>query len=484
MGGEKVSLADDLFDELDKNEESDYGKPIATVTDEAESIRLYNRRFTFGEITEEEFDAGLEARIIRRGMTVDEVKRYFPPDEHSELNYNRTALVRAVLREARRLAGKDRVVSDVITNRNFYYSHLMYTCRALGDTDAVAIMSTLNDVLMDLVKSAGLDDKVGKVKLFKSIFRGRDDVYGFGEGLRVKQPLTSGVILRHLEGKHRLSIYPLLPDNTTFLAVADIDDLDLQAMQAYLDVARTYEVPTYLEVSKSGGYHLWTFFTEPVPAPAAGELVKRILRDTDLPEAIKIFPRQPDLSSPENLAEYINVPLFGEDVRNGRTVFLNEGSEPHADQWEFLASVKKMTPERLEEITKLNHIEPSAAGEEAVSEETTAVAKEWHSFYTQRLEEKAEHRKEIEDRKEKLRADTRKLEEVLTILNEKVDEGLEERYQNLVVEPIKRKQDELDEKMGEIEEESKRLDADVICLITALEKLKGYTEAESVKRLA
>ena len=480
MTGEKVNLIDAPFDELDRSEEIKYDKPIATVTDETESVRLYNRRFTFGEITEEEFDAGLEACIIRQGMTVDEVKRHFPPDEHSKFCYSRTAFVKAVLKETWRLAGKDRIVSDVITNRNLYYSHLMYTCRALGDTDTEAITNTLSGALIDLVELAGLDDKASKVKLFKSIFRGRDDVYGFGEGLCIKQPLTSGVILRHLAGKHRLSIYPLLPDNTTFLATVDINEPDLQKVQAYLDVAHTYEVPTYLEVSKSGGYHLWTFFTEPVPTATARELIKQIVWDTDLPEIIKIFPRQPDLSSPENLAEYINVPLFGEDVRNGRTVFLNEEFESHADQWEFLASVEKITPERLEGIIKLNDIKPDAAGKEAARQKITAVASEWHNFYTERLGEKAEQRKEIEDRKEKLRADVRELEEVLMTLNENVDEGvegLEERYEKLVIEPIRQNQHELDKKMDEIEEESKQLETDISCLTTALERLGGYVEA-------
>jgi|GEM_PF-2115768 len=477
MGAEKVNLVEIPFDELDKGEEIDYDKPISTVTDEAESVRLYNKRFTFGEITEKEFDAALETRIIRQGMTVDEVKRYFPPDEHSKLSYNRRGFIRAVLKEAWRLAGKDRIVSDVITNRNLYYSHLMYMCRALGDTDTEAIMSTLNDVLIDLVESAGLDDKVSKVKLFKSIFRGRDDVYGFGEGLRIKQPLTSGVILRHLEGRHRLSIYPLLPDNTTFFAAVDINETDLQKIQAYLDVAHTYEVPTYVEVSKSRGYHLWTFFTEPIPAVAARELIKRILRDTDLPEAIKIFPRQPDLSSPENLAEYINAPLFGQDVRNGRTVFLNEEFQPHPNQWEFLANVEKATPEQLEGIIKLNDIKTDAAAKEAVREKTPAVAREWHNFYTERLNEKAEQRKEIESRKERLRADARRLEGVLMILNEDVDEGSEERYRNLVIEPIRQNQDELNKKMNAIEEESAQLEADINCLTTALERLRGYVEA-------
>jgi len=295
--------------------------------------------------------------------------------------------------------------------------------------------------------------------------------------LRIKQPLTSGVILRHLEGRHRLSIYPLLPDNTTFFAAVDINETDLQKIQAYLDVAHTYEVPTYVEVSKSRGYHLWTFFTEPIPAVAARELIKRILRDTDLPEAIKIFPRQPDLSSPENLAEYINAPLFGQDVRNGRTVFLNEEFQPHPNQWEFLANVEKATPEQLEGIIKLNDIKTDAAAKEAVREKTPAVAREWHNFYTERLNEKAEQRKEIESRKERLRADARRLEGVLMILNEDVDEGSEERYRNLVIEPIRQNQDELNKKMNAIEEESAQLEADINCLTTALERLRGYVEA-------
>jgi hypothetical protein len=475
MGSGNDQRFDGLLDELDKSEEIDYDRPIATVTAEAESITLYNKRFTFGEIAEQEFDARLKACIIRQGMKADEVKRYFPPDEHGGLSYNRVAFVRAVLREARRSAGKDRIVSDVITNRNLYYTHLMYTCRALGDTDTEAVMNTLNDVLKELIESAGQDGEVSKVKLFRSIFRGRDDVYGFGKGLSVRQPLTDAVILRHLGGRRRLSIYPLLPDGTTFFAVVDVNEPDLQAVQAYLHVARTYEVPTYLEASKSGGYHLWTFFTEPVPAGEARQLINRILRDVDLPETTKIFPRQAELSSPENIVEYIDLPLFGEDVRNGLTVFLNEESEPHADQWEFLANVKRITPEKLEEVIRLSDVEPDAARKDAIRERAAAVAGEWHSFYKERLGEKLERRKEIEDQKEKLRASIRKLEEALVILNKEVDEGLEERYERLIMEPIKQDQDELNKQIDDVEE-SGQLDNDISCLTTALERLRGYIE--------
>ena len=209
-------------------------------------------------------------------------------------------------------------------------------------------MEALSDVSTDIVESAGLsftDDDVNKVKLFKLIFKGRDDVYSINKGLCVMQPLTGTVILRHLRGEHRLSIHPLLPDGKTYLAVVNIEELDLEAAQSYLDAAKAYDIPTYPEISKSNGLHLWTFFNEPVLVRKAQEITKQILQCAALPETTEIFPRHEDLSTPAGVDNCINAPLFGEDMRNGRTVFLDEKLEPYDDQWEFLASIEKITPD-------------------------------------------------------------------------------------------------------------------------------------------
>lgn len=199
-------------------------------------------------------------------------------------------------------------------------------------------------------------DSSNRVHLFTSLFRGREDAYGANGNRCVRRTLTDEVILRHLRGEQRLGIYPLLPDNTVYFAVVDIDEPDLDAVQSYLDAAQSCDIPTYLEASKAKGFHLWHFFAEPVLAEKARELARQILRDANLTAKTEIFPKQSMLLTPESVGNYINLPLFGEDVRNGRTMFLNSVFQPYTDQWAFLASVEKITRDQLEGIIERNHI--------------------------------------------------------------------------------------------------------------------------------
>jgi len=111
--------------------------------------------------------------------------------------------------------------------------------------------------------------------------------------------------------------------------------------------------------------------------------------------------------------------------------------------------------------------------------DVSTMAEEWRDFYKEQLEEKLGQRKEIESKREKLKADIGEMEELLTILNQGVDEALEERYGKVVIEPFNQKKDELSRKMAEaLQEETQQSEADIRCLSTALERLEGYINRE------
>ena len=111
--------------------------------------------------------------------------------------------------------------------------------------------------------------------------------------------------------------------------------------------------------------------------------------------------------------------------------------------------------------------------------DVSTTAEEWRDFYKEQLEEKLGQRKEIESKREKLKADLGEMEELLTILDQGVDEALEERYGKVVIEPFNQKKDELSRKMAEaLQEETQQSEADIRCLSTALERLEGYINRE------
>src|SRR5437016_6873607 len=146
-----------------------------------------------------------------------------------------------------------------------------------------------------------------KIALFRSLFRGREDVYprrfenrktgksGYApacanEWVRgiCEKPLikctdcpnrrffqiTDEVLSWHLSGRDPsgrdfvMGIYPMLLDETCFLLAVDFDGSEWQKdAEAFLETCRRLDVPTALERSRSGeGGHAWFFFDEAIPA--------------------------------------------------------------------------------------------------------------------------------------------------------------------------------------------------------------------------
>jgi hypothetical protein len=130
-----------------------------------------------------------------------------------------------------------------------------------------------------------------KIRLFRSLFRGREDIYAVRwEGKNGKAgyspahirrgwfasktearanreflPLTDAVIRDHLSGKLTAGVYPLLKDETCWFLAADFDKTTWQEdTTAFLQTCSRFGVPAYLERSRSGGgAHVWIFFEQP-----------------------------------------------------------------------------------------------------------------------------------------------------------------------------------------------------------------------------
>ncbi len=136
-----------------------------------------------------------------------------------------------------------------------------------------------------------------KIPLFRSLFRGREDVYAvrfsnartgksgcvpaltrhvlkLPYGLEDLMPLTDHVIDQHFLGRQTIGLYPLLPTEETWLLAVDFDKADWrQDALTYLTVCRSWDVPASLERSRSGhGAHGWIFFdTRAGPSGACGQ---------------------------------------------------------------------------------------------------------------------------------------------------------------------------------------------------------------------
>ena len=161
-----------------------------------------------------------------------------------------------------------------------------------------------------------------KIVLFRSLFRGRDDVYprrfqnrktgrsgyapacgnewvrGVCEKPRIKcaecpnrrfLPVTDEVIRYHLSGQDpfghpfTMGIYPMLLDETCFFLAIDLDGEGWQQdAQALRECCKKLELPFVLERSRSGkGGHIWFFFEDAIPASSARDLGSYLLTEAN-----------------------------------------------------------------------------------------------------------------------------------------------------------------------------------------------------------
>jgi len=193
------------------------------------------------------------------------------------------------------------------------------------------------------------------IKRFASLFQGRRDAFGLmqrGSILTVRHPLSLLHYRLHLAGKSRLGIYPLLSNGSTSFLVLDFDGPDAErAARKVYDRAQHYGLPFAWEISKSRGMHLWLFFSETVSARDARRIARGVLKKASV--QAEIFPKQDSLSQ-NGLGNFIWLPLSGESVKDGRTLFVDPVSlKPYPDQWTYLAGIHRLSGQDVSEIIRM-----------------------------------------------------------------------------------------------------------------------------------
>jgi superfamily II DNA or RNA helicase len=233
-----------------------------------------------------------------------------------------------------------------------------------------------------------------KIKLFRSLFRGREDVYAkryynfksrsgkyalackneWASGVCDKKayhcgrcpnhdflPLTDELIYKHLEGKDEycrdvIGVYPMLEDETTYFLAVDLDgDNWRQDIKSFRAACSEFEIEAAVERSRSGnGAHVWFFFDKLVPSVTARKFGSGLLtRAMDKRHEIKfksydrMFPSQ-DTMPKGGFGNLIALPLQGRARKNGNSLFIDDDFVPFADQWGFLSHVCSITSEQLD----------------------------------------------------------------------------------------------------------------------------------------
>ena len=233
-----------------------------------------------------------------------------------------------------------------------------------------------------------------KVKIFMEVFKGRTDIYakrwesnktgktGYSpvcknefstykcDKSRVKcnecpnrilEPLTTEIILKHLQGKITIGIYPLLPgDLCNFLAI----DFDKKTYEKdvieFWNICDELNIPIYVERSRSGnGAHVWIFFEESIPARIARKMGNILLTKTieraslDLDSYDRIFPNQ-DTMPKGGFGNLIALPFQGESSKKGNTVFVNKYFEVKKNQINILNNIKRIKNDEIYSFIEKN----------------------------------------------------------------------------------------------------------------------------------
>ncbi len=261
-----------------------------------------------------------------------------------------------------------------------------------------------------------------KVALFRSVFRGRDDVFArrwqsssgksgyqpvcaneWRSDLCDKKryrcsecpnrrlsPLTDRDIFNHLagndpHGRDVVGLFPLREDSTCCLLCADFDDKNSEHgykddVLTYKQICSEWHIPAYIERSRSGnGAHVWIFFSEPVPAASARRLGYTVLTEAmnhngrmSLKSYDRFFPNQDTL--PEGgFGNLVALPLQGQARRNGNSSFVDEQFNVYPDQWQALQQIERLSLDGVTAILAVHNTGGSLFGELA----QTTEAKPW-----------------------------------------------------------------------------------------------------------
>jgi len=229
-----------------------------------------------------------------------------------------------------------------------------------------------------------------KLNLFKSLFKGREDVFAFRwekgnksgympayhydpfmfrlhkmNGGTFKDykdktylPLTNQQLLKHFNGEQLIGIYPLLQDNTSWFIAADFDkEKWTEECRIFLNTCKEQDIPAYLERSRSGkGGHVWIFFDKPYPAIKSRKILITLLEQAGVVSVFdksssfdRLFPNQ-DFHSGKGLGNLIALPLYKPTLEKGNSCFVDEQLQLNQDQWAFLSSIQRVSASHLDTI--------------------------------------------------------------------------------------------------------------------------------------
>ena len=214
---------------------------------------------------------------------------------------------------------------------------------------------------------------------FYTLFRGFPEAYGTDAGGCKWEPVTLDLIRGHLFGGDMIGAYPLVYDPKCKLdllgplaydtdkkyqnmqphmwhcrwGAIDIDEGDESIDLAFSaqSILQAMQIPSWVELSRSKGCHVWVFAEDYVVAAEMRKALKACLQIGKIPHDA-VYPKQDYLDGP--VGNYMRLP-YGKNKPVGRQVMLDpkDDSEIDLDQFLYEAEENKADVSRIKEAGKL-----------------------------------------------------------------------------------------------------------------------------------
>lgn len=215
---------------------------------------------------------------------------------------------------------------------------------------------------------------------FRELFSGLDRAFGTyvfddnviatdgekrkGHGITSRDLLEPEYYDEHLNAERMLGVIPIGDDNKVTFSAIDIDDYNLDIPKV-LEKVRENRLPLVATRSKSGGLHLWIFYSHRVPSKASKDKLEEIADSLGFP-GVEVFPKQIKLG-PDDVGNWINLPWFNY-TDTDRYGWDDQGNEIRdLKKWLDYAESKKITLRELNRI-HVRQIDPEAPGAAAFTD--------------------------------------------------------------------------------------------------------------------
>lgn len=213
---------------------------------------------------------------------------------------------------------------------------------------------------------------------FNSLFKGFSQAYGTDSGGCKWEIVDIDLINRHLAGTEMIGIYPMVYDPMCKLdllgplaydenrkyenmqkhmwqcrwCAIDIDEGDESLDYAFnaKTILEALSIPSWVELSRSKGCHIWVFCEEWMEASIVRKTLKAVMQIGEIPYDA-VYPKQDYLDGP--VGNYMRLPYGGKRPVGRQVMIAEDGETVDFDQFLYEAEEHKASRAALEAASTL-----------------------------------------------------------------------------------------------------------------------------------